>query len=130
MRFTDFYANESRTRFVCELSADHLSFGLLLQCSPQMLGQNGGRVKGIWRPGERAKVCGGQAPLCSAASAENNMQKKKNNKKTHIFFLFRLQPTSQSTYHTVLHTRAVFNLQNGIKHNKLRAESVCMDSRF
>ena len=35
------------------------------------------------RAGEWAKVCGGQALLCSAASVE----------KQHIFFLFRLQPT-------------------------------------
>ena len=70
---TDVYATESRTPFVRELSTDRFSVGLLLHCIPPS------RV----RAGEWAKVCGGQAPLWSAASAE----------KQRIFFLFRLQPT-------------------------------------
>ena len=74
--------NESRTRFVHELSADRFSFGLLLQCSPQALGQS-------WRKGKGA-------PLCSTASVE----------KQHVFFLFRLQPTRHrySLAHSTAHT--------------------------
>ena len=82
---TDVYATESRTPLVRELSADRFSVGLLLHCSPPS------RV----RAGEWAKVCGGQAPLWSAASAE----------KQRIFFLFRLQPTRHrySLTHSTAH---------------------------
>ena len=82
---TDVYATESRTPLVRELSADRFSVGLLLHCSPPS------RV----RAGEWAKVCGGQAPLWSAASAE----------KQRIFFLFRLQPTRHrySLAHSTAH---------------------------
>ena len=82
---TDVYATESRTPLVRELSADRFSVGLLLHCSPPS------RV----RAGEWAKVCGGQAPLWSAASAE----------KQRIFFLFRLQPTCHrySLAHSTAH---------------------------
>ena len=82
---TDVYATESRTPLVRELSADRFSVGLLLHCSPPS------RV----RAGEWAKVCGGQAPLWSAASAE----------KQRIFFLFRLQPARHrySLTHSTAH---------------------------
>ena len=82
---TDVYATESRTPLVRELSADRFSVGLLLHCSPPS------RV----RAGEWAKVCGGKAPLWSAASAE----------KQRIFFLFRLQPTRHrySLAHSTAH---------------------------
>ena len=82
---TDVYATESRTPLVLELSADRFSVGLLLHCCPPS------RV----RAGEWAKVCGGQAPLWSAASAE----------KQRIFFLFRLQPTRHrySLAHSTAH---------------------------
>ena len=82
---TDVYATESRTPLVRELSADRFSVGLLLHCSPPS------RV----RAGEWAKVCGGQALLWSAASAE----------KQRIFFLFRLQPTRHrySLTHSTAH---------------------------
>ena len=82
---TDVYATESRTPLVRELSADRFSVGLLLHCSPPS------RV----RAREWAKVCGGQAPLCAAASVE----------KQHIFFLFRLQPTRHrySLAHSTAH---------------------------
>ena len=86
---TDFYATESRTPLVRELSADRFLFGLFPHCSPPTSGQNGGR----------AKVCGGQEPLCSAASVE----------KKHIFFPFRLQPTRHHYYlaHNIAHTSSV-----------------------
>ena len=82
---TDVYATESRTPLVRELSADRFSVGLLLHCCPPS------RV----RAGEWTKVCGGQAPLWSAASAE----------KQRIFFLFRLQPTRHrySLAHSTAH---------------------------
>ena len=82
---TNVYATESRTPLVRELSADRFSVGLLLHCSPPS------RV----RAGEWTKVCGGQAPLWSAASAE----------KQRIFFLFRLQPTRHrySLTHSTAH---------------------------
>ena len=84
---TDVYATESRTPLVRELSADRFSVGLLLRCSPPS------RV----RAGEWAKVCGGQAPLWSAASAE----------KQRIFFLFRLQPTRH--HYSLTHSTAHMN---------------------
>ena len=82
---TDVYATESRTPLVRELSADRFSVGLLLHCSPPSK----------LRAGEWAKVCGGQAPLCAAASVE----------KQPIFFLFRLQPTRHrySLAHSTAH---------------------------
>ena len=89
---TDVYATESRTPPVLELSADRFSVGLLLHCSPPTQGQSRGMGKG---KASVAKVCGGHAPLCSAASVE----------KQHIFFLFRSQPTRHrySPAHSTAH---------------------------
>ena len=84
---TDVYTTESRTPLVRELSADRFSVGLLLHCSPPS------RV----RAGEWAKMCGGQALLWSAASAE----------KQHIFFLFRLQPARH--HYSLAHSTAHMN---------------------
>ena len=78
VRITDFYTTESQTRFVCELSADHLD----CYCSV---------VHKCWvRAGERAKVrrCA-QQPVW---------------KKLHIFFLFRLQPTRH--HYSLAHSTA------------------------
>ena len=90
---TDVYATESRTPLVRELSADRFSVGLLLHCSPPS------RV----RAREWAKVCGGQAPLWSAASAE----------KQPIFFLFRLQPTRHR--YSLTHSTAHMNSGHSTK---------------
>ena len=62
VHITDFYATESRTPLVRELSADRFQS----DCYCTVVHQR-------WvRAGEGAKVCGGQEPLCSAASVENN----------------------------------------------------------
>ena len=74
--------SHERDYFLLELRADSFSFGLLLQCSPQALGQS-------WGKGQRC-----------AAVLSSQCGKK------HIFFLFRLQPArhryrlAHSTAHT------------------------------
>ena len=70
MRLTDFYATEPRMRFVRELSVDRFSFGLLLQCSPQALGQSLG--KGQRRVAVLNSQCGKPAHLLSPQIATNS----------------------------------------------------------
>ena len=53
----DFYATESQTPLEHDLCTDRFSVVLLLYCSPPTQGQNGGRGKGVWRPGATVFSC-------------------------------------------------------------------------